>query len=59
MQNKKYKPIQIPNESYERLKEYCNQNGYKIGKFLEVLINKNCKLEEKRILRVEPTRDES
>lgn len=58
MQNKNYKPIQIPLESYDKLKRYCDENGYKIGKFLEVLINKNCKIEEKRtILRVEPTRE--
>jgi len=48
MHNKNYKPIQIPLESFEQLKKYCNENGYKMGKFLEVLIARNCKLEEQR-----------
>lgn len=55
MENKNYKPIQIPIQSYNLLKKYCEENGYKIGKFLDVLIKKNCKLEEKRILKVDST----
>ena len=56
MQNKKYKPIQIPEKPYEILKKYCDENGYKMGRFLEVLISKNCKLVEKRnILKVDTT----
>lgn len=57
MKNDKYRPVQIPVNSYEKLSIYCSQNGYKLGKFLEVLINKNCKIEEKRILKVNTTDD--
>ena len=40
--NKKYTPVQIPNESYEILKDYCKKNGLKLGGFLEILIRKAC-----------------
>jgi len=54
MTNKDYKPVQIPKNSYEKLKLYCDQNGYKLGKFLEILIDRNCELmDRKRILRVD------
>ena len=53
MENKDYKPVQIPTQSYELLKKYCSENGYKLGMFLDVLIKKNCKIDEKRILRVD------
>lgn len=57
MENKNYKPIQIPIQSYELLKKYCVLNGYKLGMFLDVLIKKNCKIEEKKILRVDTTHE--
>jgi len=59
MHNKQYKTIQIPNDAYETLKKFCELNGYKMGKLLEVLINRHCKIEERRILKVEPTHDKS
>ena len=58
MKNEKYSAAQIPSKSYEQLRRYCNENGYKIGKFLELLISKNCKLEEKRTV-MKVTREES
>lgn len=54
MKNSNYKPIQIPAESHDKLKKYCDENGYKLGKFMETLIHKNCVLiDKKRILKVE------
>lgn len=58
MINKNYKSIQIPTQSYDILKKYCSSNGYKLGKFLEVLIKRNCKVEEKIILKVDQTKNE-
>ena len=53
MENKDYKPVQIPKESYEKLKLYCKNNGFKLGKFLEILIDRNCVVVDKnRILKV-------
>jgi len=43
---KKIKNIKISLESHEMLKKYCEENGYKIYKFLETLIQKTCKKEK-------------
>jgi hypothetical protein len=39
---KKIKNIKISEETHEVLKNYCQENGLKIYKFLEKLINKTC-----------------
>jgi len=39
----KIKNIKISPESHELLKSYCNKHGLKIYKFLEKLIEDNCK----------------
>jgi len=39
----KIKNIKISPESHELLKSYCNKHGFKIYKFLEKLIEDNCK----------------
>lgn len=55
MKNVNYIPIQIPKKSYETLKLYCQKNGYAMGRFIAILIEKACKNEEpKKILKVEP-----
>ena len=43
---KKIKNIKISIESHKLLKEYCEEKGYKIYKFLEELIKKNCSKEK-------------
>ena len=44
MQNKKFKPVQIPIESYNILKKYCELNDNKrMARVLERLINENLK----------------
>jgi len=43
MKNINYKPVQVPVDAYDILKEYCDMNGLYLGKFLERLINENCK----------------
>jgi len=37
------KNIKISEESHRLLKKYCEENGYKIHKFLEKLISEKCK----------------
>jgi len=39
----KIKNIKISPESHKILKEYCEKHGFKIYKFLEKLIEENCK----------------
>lgn len=57
MQSKDYKTIQIPIESYEILKEYCEAMNLKMGKFVGDLIEKSClplaKKPGKNVLRVD------
>lgn len=54
MINEEYKPVQVPKAAHKKLKDYCKENGYKIGKFLEILIEKNCVLQDKkRVLKVD------
>jgi hypothetical protein len=44
MQNKKFKPIQIPCEAYDILKKYCELHDNKrMARVLERLINENLK----------------
>lgn len=53
MENNNYKPVQLPINSFKLLKEYCDKNGFKMGKFLEKIIEKNCIIpKENRILYV-------
>jgi hypothetical protein len=40
---KKYAMIQVPTEIHELLKDYCNQNGFKIGAIVSILIRKHIK----------------
>ena len=37
------KNVKISESSHRLLKEYCKKNGLKIHKYLELLIEKNCK----------------
>jgi hypothetical protein len=37
------KNIKISKEVHQVLKNYCNDNGYKLSKFLEKLILEKCK----------------
>lgn len=39
---KKIKNLKISEETHKTLKTYCEENGLKIYKFLELLIKKNC-----------------
>ena len=41
--NKDYRTVQIPKDAHELLRAYCEETGYKMGKFLEQLIMQNCK----------------
>jgi hypothetical protein len=43
---KKIKNIKISEESHKLLKEYCEDKGIKIFKFIENLIKKNCTKEK-------------
>jgi hypothetical protein len=43
---KKIKNIKISEESHNLLKKYCEDNGLKIYKFLELLIQKTCQKEK-------------
>jgi len=40
---KKYSMIQVPTEIHELLKQHCNQNGFKIGAIVSILIRKHLK----------------
>lgn len=42
---KKIKNIKISEESHSTLKKYCDKKGLKIYKFLEQLIDDNCREE--------------
>ena len=42
MRNKKYSMIQIPSPAYDILKAYCKKHGHSMGRFLEILIQKEC-----------------
>jgi len=42
MQSKEYKTIQIKQEDYKLLKEYCGSEGYKMGMFVGKLIRASC-----------------
>ncbi len=43
---KKIKNIKISEESHKLLKQYCEEKGLKVYKFLENLIIKNCQKEK-------------
>ncbi len=43
---KKIKNIKISEETHQQLKEYCDEKGLKIYKFLESLIIKTCQKEK-------------
>jgi hypothetical protein len=43
---KKIKNIKISEETHQLLKEYCDEKGLKIYKFLETLIIKTCQKEK-------------
>ena len=44
MENKKkYAMIQVTSDIHELVKEYCNQNGFKIGSLVSILIKKHIK----------------
>jgi hypothetical protein len=43
---KKIKNIKISEETHEILKQYCEEHGLKLYKFLENLIRKNCQKEK-------------
>jgi hypothetical protein len=43
---KKIKNIKISIESHKLLKDYCEEKGYKIYKFLEELIKEKCTKEK-------------
>jgi hypothetical protein len=40
---KQYAMIQVTSEVHELVKEYCNQNGFKIGSLVSILIRKHIK----------------
>jgi hypothetical protein len=42
----KIKNLKISEESHKKLKTYCDQNGIKIYRFLEKLIDENCKIKK-------------
>jgi hypothetical protein len=43
---KKIKNIKISEDVHDVLKKYCEENGYKIHKFLEKIILKTCQKEK-------------
>lgn len=52
---KRYSMLQLSADTHSILKEYCNENGYKMGKFVEKLILRECAPpvpKPKRVLRV-------
>lgn len=56
MTNKDYKTVQIPKESHDLLRQYCDENGLKMGKFLEIMIGQYCKVKKpdpKKVLLVD------
>lgn len=42
-QEKKYAMIQVTSEVHELVKDYCNENGFKIGSLVSILIRKHIK----------------
>ena len=52
---KKYKMIQISEESHTKLKHYCIENDKKMGKVIEKLIESHASLKNKpkQVLRVQ------
>jgi len=40
---KKYAMIQVSSDIYELIKDYCNENGFKIGSLVSILIRKHIK----------------
>ena len=42
-QEKKYSMIQVTSEVHELVKDYCNENGFKIGSLVSILIRKHIK----------------
>lgn len=46
MTNKDYKTVQIPKPSHDILRQYCDENGLKMGKFLEIIIGQYCKVKK-------------
>jgi len=43
---KRDKNIKITEKTHEILKKYCEENGLKMFNFVEVLIKRNCKLND-------------
>ena len=41
MSKYKHKTISIDNETYSKLKEYCNENMFSISKFVKKLVLEN------------------
>lgn len=41
---KRDKNLKITTKTHELLKKYCEENGLKMFNFVEVLIKRNCKL---------------
>jgi hypothetical protein len=54
---KKYKMIQISQESHSKLKEYCNTYDKKMNKVVERLIENHASLKKLPTQNVLPTRD--
>ena len=40
---KKYAMIQVSSDIHELIKDYCNENGFKIGSLVSILIRKHIK----------------
>lgn len=56
MVNKDYRTVQIPKSSYTLVREYCDKNNLKLGKFIGQLIQERCAIKkpnQKNVLRVE------
>jgi hypothetical protein len=51
----KYKMVQIPEDAYILLKEYCKNNNLKMGGYIGTLIKKNVniKVQTSNILKVD------
>jgi hypothetical protein len=42
-QEKKYAMIQVTSDIHQLVKDYCNENGFKIGSLVSILIRKHIK----------------
>lgn len=45
--NKNYKNVKISEKHHNKLKNFCDDNGFKIYKILEKWIDTNCKTKER------------